>query len=96
MMTTGIYKIYTYKNEMYVSVLSLYRSGLFPRFFKPIYLSMDEVGEDCRLLAKWLRRIVNIYHVPSEKYILVFTKDSLYGEPYLREDYIQVMEMTNI
>lgn len=78
-------KTYTLNNKKYVSLVSLYKSNLFPTFFKPIRMC------DPTLSTTNLRDLLQVYNISSEKYILVFSKDFVYGEPYIRDDLLQVL-----
>lgn len=68
-----------------MSLMSLYRSNLFPTFFKPLH-AIDLVPCNCKL-----RELLDVYNISSDEYILVFTKDVSCAEPYIAHTYLQVL-----
>lgn len=79
------YETYIYNNQRYVSLMSLYHSDLFPTFFAPLRKG------DITPNHETLRKLLDVYNIPFDKYILVFRKDVLAGEPYITYGYLQTL-----
>lgn len=78
------FRMYMYDNHMYMSLLSIYQSELFSDVFNK-YRKIEPYSN----VGKMLRKFVDFYRIPRDMYILMFFKNCAYGEPYIREDYVQ-------
>jgi len=78
------FRMYMYDHRIYVSLLSIYQSELFLDVFNKYHRIRPYSN-----VEQMLRKFVDFYRIPRDMYILLFFKNSAYGEPYLRENYVQ-------